>query len=114
MQDDVSARILGREAEAFCETSEQNDRKSVARLTNFGDEFQAIHRRHPVIRDDQIYGVLFQYLKCFAATTGGEDLVSQFLKNGLAGGIAVGIVVYQQNSCWIRAAAGGGRVHRDM
>src|SRR4051812_10884842 len=55
---DISASVLRSEAEAFCETSEQNYRKRVGRLANFGNEFQAIYRRHPVIRDDQIYRVV--------------------------------------------------------
>ncbi len=109
----VSSRILRRQPEAFSKSGEQDDRKHIAPLTNFGDEFQTIHRGHPVIRDDQVDCVFFQHLECFAAATGGEHLVSQFLKNGLASRIAVGIVVNQQNPCWFSAAAGGGRVHRE-
>ena len=45
-------------------------------------------------------------LKCFAAATGGEHLISQFLEYGPASRIAVGVIVYEQNPCWISAATG--------
>ncbi len=106
LDDHIGSRVLRRQTHTLRKSGEQNNWKSLTSLANFGNELKAIHRRHSVIRDDQIYRLVLQYLQCFAATTGGEHLISQFLEYGLASRIAVGVIVYQQNPCWISAAAG--------
>jgi hypothetical protein len=57
LDDYIGSRVLRREAQTFRNPGEQDYRENLTRLTNFGDEFQTIHRSHPVIRDDQIYRV---------------------------------------------------------